>query len=201
MKNNKHLSDKVDFRNNDWDHWILLRFSSFFKEELRLDQAEIELIESYRLALDKIYEAIKGDQLLCNPRIEEENSIARPHATIFKTYSLGIPFLFLARHLVELSIKRFLETGSSSVETGHKISELWSKCKKKAPTFSTYDGIIKCLATIDDDELNFRYIKDKKGKEYDNRPAFINYVEVYRSVKQLSINLVPATTISELKSK
>ncbi len=201
MSVNKYLNDRVDFGSNDWDRWILLRFSSFFKEEVRLEQAEIELVESYRLALDRMYEAIKSDQLLCNPRIEEEDSIVRPHAMVFKTYSLGIPFMFLARHLVELSIKRFLEANGSTVETGHKISELWEKCKKKAPVFSAYDDVIECLTIIDDDELHFRYVKDTNGKEYDNKPIFIDYARIYRRSKQLSMNLVPTTTVAELQSK
>lgn len=200
MKANRYLRDKVDFSDANWDRWILLRFSSLFKEEIRLEQAEIELVESYRLALDKMYEAIKNDQLSLNPRIEEENSIARPHAMVFKTYSLGIPFIFLARHLVELSIKRFLEDGSS-IESGHEISKLWAKCKKKAPVFSAYDDVIECLTIIDDNELYFRYVKDKNGKEYDNKPIFIDYTKVYRRVRQLSMNLVPTMTVAELQSK
>lgn len=201
MEADKYLRGKVDFSDANWDRWILLRSSSFFKEESRLERAEVELVESYRLAFDKMYEAIKNDQLLCNPRIEEENSIVRPHAMVFKTYSLGIPFIFLARHLVELSIKRFLEANGSTVETGHKISELWGKCKKKAPAFSAYDDIIECLTMIDDDELHFRYVKDKNGKEYDNKPVFIDYTRVYRRARQLSMNLVPSTTVVELQSK
>ncbi len=201
MEVNKYLRDKVDFSDSNWDRWILLRFSSFFKEEVRLERAEIELVESYRLAFDKMYETIKNDQLLCNPRIEEENSIVRPHVMVFRTYSLGIPFIFLARHLVELSIKRFLEANGSSVETGHKISDLWAKCKKNAPAFSAYDDVIECLTIIDNDELHFRYVKDKNGKEYDNKPIFIDYTRIYRRVRQLSTNLVPTTTIAELQSK
>lgn len=201
MKTNRYLKDTIDFSNADRDRWILLRFSSFFKEEVRLERAEIELIESYRLAFDKMYEAIKSDQLSCNPRIEDENSIVRPHAMVFKTYSLGIPFIFLARHLIELSIKRFLEANSFTIETGHKISKLWEKCKKKAPVFLAYDEVIDCLTMIDDDELYFRYTKDKNGKEYDNKPIFIDYAKIYHRVNQLSINLVPSTTVTELQSK
>jgi len=84
MEADKYLRDKIDFSDANWDRWILLRFSSFFKEEGRLERAEVELVESYRLAFDKMYEAIKNDQLLCNPRIEEENSIVRPHAMVLK---------------------------------------------------------------------------------------------------------------------
>ena len=201
MKINRYLKDTIDFSSVDRDRWLLLRFSSFFKEEVRLERAEIELIESYRLAFDKMYEAIKSDQLLCNPRIEEENSIAKPHAMILKTYSLGIPFIFLARHLIELSIKKFLEDNSSTIETGHKISKLWEKCKKKTPAFSAYDEVIDCLTMIDDDELYFRYTKDNNGKEYDNKPIIIDYAKIYHRVNQLSINLVPSTTVAELQSK
>lgn len=201
MKTNRYLKDIIDFSNVDRDRWMLLRFSSFFKEEVRLERAEIELIESYRLAFDKMYEAIKNDPLSCNPRIEDENSIVRPHAMVFKTYSLGIPFIFLARHLIELSIKRFLEANSSTIETGHKISKLWGKCKKKAPAFSAYNEVIDCLTMVDDDELYFRYTKDKNGKEYENKPIFIDYNRIYSRVSQLSINLVPSTTVEELQSK
>lgn len=201
MKTNSYLKDTIDFSNINRDRWILLRFSSFCKKEVRLERAEIELIESYRLAFDKMYEAIKNDQLLCNPRIEDENSIVRPHAMVFKTYSLGIPFIFLARHLIELSIKKFLEANSSTIETGHKISKLWEKCKQKAPVFLAYDELIDCLTMIDDDELYFRYTKDKNGKEYDNKPLFIDYTRIYHRVNQLSINLVPSTTVAELQSK
>lgn len=109
--------------------------------------------------------------------------------------------MFLARHLIELSIKRFLEASGSPVETGHKISQLWEKCKKKAPVFSAYDDVIECLTIIDDDELHFRYVKDKNGKEYDNKPIFIDYARIYRRSKQLSMNLVPSTTVVELQSK
>lgn len=200
MKTNRYLKGTIDFSNIDRDRWILLRFSSFLKEKVRLERAEIELIESYRLAFDKMYEAIKSDQLLCNPRIEEENSVVRPHTMIIKTYSLGIPFIFLARHLVELSIKKFLEANSFTIETGHKISKLWEKCKK-APVFLAYNEVIDCLTMIDDDELYFRYTKDNNGKEYDNKPIIIDYAKIYHRVNQLSINLVPSTTVAELQSK
>lgn len=191
----------MDFSDKNRDHWILLRFSSFLKKEIRLERAEVELIESYRLALDKIYEAIRNDQLLCNPRIEEEDSIMRPHAVVIKTYSLGIPFLFLARHLIELSLKRFLESQRDTIEIGHKISELWEKCIAIAPGFKLFNNLIYCLTIVDDDELHFRYAKDKHGQEYDNKPVFIDYTKIYNQTKRLSINLIPTTTIDELKSK
>ena len=133
--------------------------------------------------------------------MEEEDSIARPHAMIFKSYSLGIPFIFLVRHLIELSIKYFLEADGSPVVTGHKISKLWTKCKEKSPALSTYDDVIECLTIIDDDESHFRYAKDTNGEEYDNQPIFIDYSKIYRRAKQLSTNLVPTMTITELMSK
>ena len=67
--------------------------------------------------------------------------------------------------------------------------------------FLAYDEVIDCLTMIDDDELYFRYTKDKNGKEYDNKPIFIDYAKIYHRVNQLSINLVPSTTVTELQSK
>lgn len=197
----KYLRDNIDFEDKNLSHWLLMRFSSFFKEEIRLERAEIELIESYRLALDKIYDAIKSDQLLCIPRVEEVHPIVRPYAMVFKTYSLGIPFIFLARHLIELSLKNFLENDEGPIMTGHKISELWIACKRKDPSLSIFDDLIECICIMDDDELHFRYAKGKNGKEYDNKPLFIEYAKIYQQTKSLSTNLVPATTLKKLQSK
>lgn len=155
-----------------------LKILCVLKDEFRANYAEIELIESYRLALYKMCESIKTDWTLCTlPKIERINTFTEPNIKVLSTYSLGIPFLFMARHLIELSLKYYLETKKDVTVTGHRISKLWAECKKETPGLSNhgYDDFIDAISALDDDELNFRYTKDKNGKEYKNEPISIDY--------------------------
>ena len=190
----KYIKKSVFVDKKDWDKWLLLRFSAFLKDEFRANYAEIELIESYRLALYKMCESIKTDWTLCTlPKIERINTFTEPNIKVLSTYSLGIPFLFMARHLIELSLKYYLETKKDVTVTGHRISKLWAECKKETPGLSNhgYDDFIDAISALDDDELNFRYTKDKNGKEYKNEPISIDYRKIYFMTNQLSLVLVP----------
>ena len=73
--------------------WELLTTASIFKEEYQDKEAEKEIILSYANALNCINNAL----------------ISQNHSEItimtFRTNSLAIPFIFLARHTVELVFK------------------------------------------------------------------------------------------------
>ena len=75
---------------NEWD---VVAASSIFKEEFKDNEAEKEVILAYANALQCIAESL----------LKQNHS---PDVVMtFRTNSLTIPFIFLARHTVELTLK------------------------------------------------------------------------------------------------
>ncbi len=184
----KYIRNNIDLRKDELSRWALLRPSSLAKDEFRMGCAEVELIESYCVVLHCICEAIQKDHISCVPTKNQKITYSNEfNFMVLKAYSLAIPFLYIARHLTELSIKYYLDDQGDTVLVGHKISKLWPKWKKYAPHLSLYDSLIKSISILDDDELHFRYIKDINGNEYTNKPTFIDYEKVYRDTEQLSL--------------
>lgn len=158
---NRYIKEHYNV-NQDSMEWVLLKTSAFWKKELRMNQAEIEIIDSYIKCMDIICNQIKND--------------FREGMHILRTYSLCIPYIFICRHLIELILKRSIERKKDEVKNGHIILNLWKECKEIYcdKNLDYYDELIEAIDMLDNNGEKYRYVKDKKGNEFENKPIFIN---------------------------
>lgn len=158
---NRYIKEKIDIRYDSMT-WAMLKVSACFKDEYKKEQSEIEIIESY----------IECMNIVCNKIVKE----FRAGMSILKTYSLCIPYVFICRHTIELILKKSIENKTRKIEVGHSNLSLWKKCKKiyDDRNLNYYDELIDTINLLDDNGEKFRYIKDKDGNEFANKPLFLN---------------------------
>lgn len=173
---------------NDWD---IIACSSIFKEEFKDNEAEKEVILSYANALNCI----------ANSLLKQNHS---PEVVMtFRTNSLTIPFIFLARHTVELTLKYICRLLSIGCRPKHNLIPLWDEI---IATFKKYNLIqdvslenikifIVALEELDQDGSHSRYSKDNKGALYNNKPKFINVRTINNFIQDFFIKLVNSITI------
>lgn len=173
---NKYIKEHYNV-NKDSMEWALLKTSAFYKKELRVNQAEIEIIDSYINCMDTICNQIKKD--------------FRKGMHILRTYSLCIPYIFICRHLIELMLKRAIESKVNEVKNGHIISDLWRECKKiyNDINLEYYDELIETIDMLDNNGEKYRYVKDKRGNEFENKPIFLNVELIKMDIKKLKKEL------------
>lgn len=177
---NSLITNNID-PGSDCDAWRIVRTSAFFKDQFRLDFAEKEIMASYKLALDCLYEAMKNS-------LPERTHV---FIQVLRSGDYTIPFLFACRHLLELSLKACLESNDGRTRTGHSIGQLWHDVKALEEFNSTqYEDLISLCVMLDDDGCHLRYAKKKDGSEYQNKPYFIDYEATYRSASDLYSELV-----------
>lgn len=177
---------------NDWD---IIACSSIFKKEYKDNEAEKEVILGYANALNCI-----ADSLL------KQNHSPVVIMTLC-TNSLTIPFIFLARHTVELTLKYICRLLNIEYKPRHGLITLWDKIVEK---FNEYDCIqndklddirifICALEELDCDGSHSRYSKDNKGNLYNDKPKFINVKNINNFIQDLFIKLV--NSIKVVKNK
>lgn len=175
---------------NEWD---IVASSSIFKEEFKENEAEKEIILGYANALNCI-----ADSLL-----KQNHS----HAVIMtlRTNSLTIPFIFLARHTIELTLKYICRLLGVEYKPRHSLIELWDKIIER---FNQFDSIqnneledikifIEILEELDCDGSHSRYSKDNTGKLYNEKPKFINVKNINNFIQDLFIKLVNSIKIKK----
>lgn len=187
------VREKFDkYITNEWD---IVTSASIFKEEFKPDEAEKEVILGYANALNCI-----ADSLL------KQNHSPVVIMTL-RTNSLTIPFIFLARHTVELTLKYICRLLNIEYKPRHGLITLWDKIVEK---FNEYNGIqndnlddirifICALEELDCDGSHSRYSKDKNGNLYNNKPKFINVKNINNFIQDLFIKLV--SSIKVVKNK
>ena len=177
---------------NEWD---IITSASIFKEEFKSNEAEKEVILGYANALSCI-----ADSLL------KQNHSFKVIMT-FRTDSLTIPFIFLARHTVELTLKYFCRLLNIDFPPKHSLISLWNKIITR---FDKYDLLkedeleditifIEALEELDCDGSRSRYSKDNNGKLYNNKPKFINVRNINDFIQNLFIKLVNAIRIIKIQ--
>lgn len=177
---------------NEWD---IVTSASIFKDEFKPDEAEKEVILGYANALNCI-----ADSLL------KQNHSPGIIMTLC-TNSLTIPFMFLARHTVELTLKYICRLLNIEYKPRHGLITLWDKIVEK---FNEYNCIqndnlddikifICALEELDCDGSHSRYSKDNKGNLYNNKPKFINVKNINNFIQDLFIKLV--NSIKVVKNK
>ena len=173
---NKYIKEHYNV-NKDSMEWALLKTSAFYKKELRVNQAEIEIIDSYIICMNDICNQIKND--------------FRIGIHVLRNYSLCIPYIFICRHLIELILKRAIESKIDEIKNGHIISDLWKECKKiyNDKKLDYYDELIQTIEILDNNGQKYRYVKDKNGNEFENKPIFINVELIKTDINKLKNEL------------
>ena len=77
------------------------------------------------------------------------------------------------------------------IKNGHIISDLWKECKKiyNDKNLDYYDELIEAINMLDNNGEKFRYVKDKKGNEFDNKPIFLNVELIKNDINNLKNEL------------
>lgn len=175
---------------NEWD---IIASASIFKKEYKDKEAEKEVILGYANALNCI-----TDSLL------KQNHSSAVIMTLL-TNSLTIPFIFLARHTVELSLKYICRLLNIECKPKHGLITLWDKIIER---FNEYNCIgnddlddikvfICALEELDCDGSHSRYSKDNKGNLYNDKPKFINVKNINNFIQDLFIELVSSIRVVE----
>lgn len=174
---NRYVKENYNV-NNDSMEWALLKTSAFYKKEIRMDQAEVEIIESYTVCMNNMCKEIKKEFI--------------PQIHVLKNYSLCIPYIYICRHLIELILKRSIETKTKEVKIGHLVSELWKEIKDlySDKELYKYDELIETIDMLDNDEEKQRYVKDRKGNEFENKPIFLNVELIKNDIISLKNELL-----------
>ncbi len=168
---------------NEWD---IIASSSIFKEEFKDNEAEKEVILGYANALNCI-----ADSLL------KQNHSPAVIMTL-RTDSLTIPFIFLARHTVELTLKYICKLLNIEYKPKHNLTTLWDAIivafnKYNSTQDDIFDDIktfICALNELDCDGSHARYSKDIKGNLYNEKPKFVNVKNINNFVQDLFVKLV-----------
>lgn len=173
---NKYIKEHYDVKTDSLE-WIPLKSSAYFNKEIRKNQAEMEMIDSYIESMEIMYIGIKNE--------------LREGMCILRTYSLCVPYLYICRHIIELIIKKSIEGKLQETKNGHSIKTLWGECKRlnKDKNLNNYNQLIEAIDSLDNNGEKFRYAKDKEGNEFDNKPLFLNVglikTDIYKLKKEL----------------
>ena len=186
MEYTRDMFVKDNFDKNITYGWDILAISSIYKKEYKADEAEKEIILGYANALNCI-----TDSLL------KQN---HPAGTImtFRTNSLAIPFIFLARHTVELSLKYICRLLSIDTQHTHKLMPLWNiiiECFEKNTSIQRKDlkkieTFISVIEELDCDGSHARYSKGIRGNLYNDKPKFIHTEQINKFIQSTFIKLV-----------
>ena len=173
------VKDSLDLKSPDLFNWDMLIVSSIFKEELKGEESEKEVIKGYANAVNCIANEIKNQNHF--------NGMV----LAFRRDSLMIPFIFLIRHTVELILKYLRKVLGLQNLNRHGLLSLWDEIEKNVleqnnSVKDMLDGIkvfISALEEIDPDGSHARYSKDVKGNLYHEKPKFIR-VQMFNNFLQ-----------------
>lgn len=176
---------------NEWD---IIASSSIFKEEFKDNEAEKEVILGYANALNCI----------ANSLLKQNHS---PTVIMtLRTDSLTIPFIFLARHTVELTLKYICKLLNIEYKPKHNLITLWDAIivafnKYNSTQDDNFDDIktfICALNELDCDGSHARYPKDIKGNLYNEKPKFVNVRNINNFIQDLFVKLVNIIVIKKI---
>lgn len=195
MKYTREMFVRDKFDKDITNEWDIVTSASIFKKEYKDNEAEKEVILGYANALNCI-----ADSLL------KQNHSPVVVMTL-RTNSLTIPFIFLARHTVELTLKYICRLLNIECKPKHGLITLWDKIIER---FNEYNCIgnddlddikvfICALEELDCDGSHSRYSKDNKGNLYNDKPKFINVKNINNFIQDLFIKLV--NSIKVVKNK
>ena len=172
VKMSDNIPTREDFVRNSIDlnktgGWELISASAIMKKEFKYGSSKFEIVQSYLHAIDIL-----------------SNSSYNQNLKIISLRSVWVPFLFLCRQAVELSLKNALEITNIKINTPtHNIQKLWSLFleKNRAHILEQEEDIIKrisvlveVLDSLDNDGSHFRYSTSNNDELYREKPYLIN---------------------------
>lgn len=169
--NNKFIKDNIHLEKGEAYEWYLLNTSSLYKEEFRKDSGKKELIESYLNATKNIYHQM------------EISTHAFSATYIFRSNTLCIPFLFLCRQTIELTLKYYLEKNGIEFKSNHDINRLYNKSKINNDNFKQ---LIKTFKILDKTGTMLRYSTDQEDNEYRTKPLFVKAKDILKTTSDLT---------------
>jgi|GEM_PF-2220541 len=176
VKMDDDIPTKEDFiRNNiDLDRstgWELISASTIMKKEFKYSGAKFEIVQSYLHAID----------ILSNPAY---NGSYNPNLKIVSLRSVWVPFLFLCRQAVELSLKNALELTNIEIKKPtHNIQQLWAMFVEQNKPYILEEEqvfikrisvLVEVLDSLDNDGSHFRYSTSNSDELYREKPYLIN---------------------------
>ncbi len=156
------------------------------KKEFKYSGAKFEIVQSYLHVID----------ILSNPAY---NNSYNPNLKIVSLRSVWVPFLFLCRQAVELSLKNALELTHIEInKPTHNIKELWDIFVEQNKSFILEEekGFIKRISVLvevldflDNDGSHFRYSTSNNNELYREKPYLINPKRFSDEVHSMALTL------------
>lgn len=172
VKMSDNIPTREDFVRNSIDlnkseGWELISASTIMKKEFKYGSSKFEIVQSYLHAIDIL-----------------SNSSYNQNLKIVSLRSVWVPFLFLCRQTVELSLKNALEITNIAVKKPtHNIQELWTLFLKNNKTYFLEEEkvfierisvLIEVLDSLDNNGSHFRYSTSNNNELYRDKPYLIN---------------------------
>ena len=167
----------------DTNNWDMVTASSIFKDEFKKNEADVEIILGYANALNCIAESLF-----------KQNHPSNGIVTLRRD-SLTIPFIFLARHTVELSLKYLCNILNLEYPPRHRLIKLWDKIivrfneldLSKVNALEDVKTFLSALEDLDCDGSHSRYSKNNEGELYNAEPKFINVIAINDFIQKLFV--------------
>lgn len=154
--------------------FALLDTSAFAKAEFKEERFEEEFIRSF---LNATMELAKAGR----------TAVDKPGMYVFYMHSYALPVLYLARHCMELSIKRAIRKCGFEPKKIHGLKELWDSLVSRFPrqrnredrrVIKNMGNFVAAIASVDNNGISLRYPKNKSGSFTQDRTLFVNGEQV-----------------------
>lgn len=173
--NNRFIKEQISIKNRDDKDWDLLSTSSLYKEEFRKNEGKKELISSYLAASKEMY-------IIFKKKTHPDKSL-----TLLLENPLCIPFLFLCRHTIELSLKYYLDNNNIKFKHRHSLKILY---KKTGIENQEYSELIEAFEILDKTGTMLRYSVDNADNEFRKSPLFVKTDDIIIYVEELCNKLL-----------
>ncbi len=181
MKKEDVIKHQFNGLTSEISDWECLTPTVFLKQDVKEEASEKEIIFAYLRAAEILHSGLKNDN---NPSY---------HLKIIHSNQVCMPFLYICRHALELSIKYRLRLETQESITGHKLQELYNKLTNAVPKLKRNNDLsllVEVLNEIDDDGCKLRYTKDKNNHIYHEKPTFIQTTKILALEKNVCNYLI-----------
>lgn len=142
--------------------FTLLDMSALMKDEFKEEWFEEEFIRSF---LNATIELAKAGR----------TAVDKPGMYVFYMHSYALPVLYLARHCMELSIKRATRKCGFEPKKIHGLKELWDSLVSRFPrqrnredrrVIKNMGNFVAAIASVDNNGISLRYPKKQIRELY-----------------------------------
>lgn len=173
--NNRFIQEQINIAKGEAKEWDLLSTSLLYKETIRKDEGKKELIYSYLTSSKEMY-------IIFKRKTHPDKGL-----TLILENPLCIPFLFLCRHTLELSLKYYMEHHNIKFNHEHSIKNLFKKTDIES---QDYSELIDAFDILDKTGTMLRYSVDNADNEFRNKPLFVKTDEIIIYVEELCKKLL-----------